>query len=198
MFSTKAQFLRTKVRASWDFSVTLLGKFAHGLASNIAKATHWLASHRPSWKRVGEILEPVQHFVIVAVTLTVAGVLVWYGWSEAKRRIVVLDPIGVPKQFVDSGLTSEVLTRRVREKLEEIQAINDSPSSRDQVSMSSDQAYPDIEVPETKLSLQVVVDLFRRLLGTEPQQLSGEITVTSRVAKAEFQCRLLRLGQLVQ
>lgn len=128
----------------------------------------------------------------------VLAVVVYLFW-DASRHYVVLDPIIVPKQFADSGLTSEVMTQRVREKLEEIQGTDESASStRDQLSMQADRDVPDIEIPETKLSLRLLSDVLRKFLNNEPKHLSGEITSSAYGGKMEIRSRVLRSGDPVQ
>jgi Tfp pilus assembly protein PilF len=131
-------------------------------------------------------------FIAVSVPLLV------YLFSEATRHVVVLDPIVVPRQFADAGFTSEVVTQRVREKIEEIQRANEFVSRKAEFSTQSDRAVPNIEIPETKLSLQVVSDVLRKLLHNEPKHLSGEITSTDTPGKMEIRCRMLQSGALVQ
>ncbi|HEX4576102.1 MAG TPA: tetratricopeptide repeat protein [Edaphobacter sp.] len=135
-----------------------------------------------------------QRLIFIAISIP----LLIYLFSEATRHVVVLDPIVVPRQFSDAGFTSEVMTQRVREKIEEIQRANEFVSRREELSSPGDRGLPNIEIPETKLSLQVVSDVLRKLLGNEPRHLSGEITSSDTPGKLEIRCRILQSGALVQ
>ncbi|HWW98950.1 MAG TPA: tetratricopeptide repeat protein [Edaphobacter sp.] len=132
------------------------------------------------------------------ILLAIAIPFAVYLFSEATRHVVVLDPIVVPRQFADAGFTSEVITQRVREKIEEIQRANEFISGREELSTQADRGLPDIEIPETKLSLQVVSDILRKVLRNEPKHLAGEITSSNVPGKMEIQCRILQSGALVQ
>jgi Tfp pilus assembly protein PilF len=142
------------------------------------------------WKQVS-----FKSLVLAAIIISSVAYLLWDG----TRHYVVLDPIVVPKQFADAGLTSEVMTQRVREKLEEIQGTDESASSsRDQLSMQADRDVPDIEIPETKLSLRSLSDVLQKFLNNEPKHLSGEITSLASSGKMEIRSRVLRSGEPVQ
>jgi tetratricopeptide (TPR) repeat protein len=141
------------------------------------------------WKQI-----TLKRFVVSIIGLP----LVVYLISDARRQVIILDPVVVPKQFVDSGLTSDVITERVKEKMEEIQRTNEYASSRAQLSMHDAQSLPNIEIPETKLSLQVVSDVLRKVLQNEPRHLRGEIISSNSNGSWEIRCSMLRSGDLIQ
>jgi tetratricopeptide (TPR) repeat protein len=90
------------------------------------------------------------------------------------------------------------MTQRVREKIEEIERANEFASRREELSTQSDRGLPNVEIPDTKLSLQVVSDVLRKLLRNEPQHLAGEITSSAGSGKMEIRCRILQSGALLQ
>ncbi len=160
------------------------------------------ASPRPSFhhtSRPRQLLQWLRKHITFQrlIFLSVSFPLLIYLFSEATRHVVVLDPIVVPRQFSDAGFTSEVMTQRVREKIEEIQRVNEFASRREELS-TSDRGLPNVEIPDTKLSLQVVSDILRKLLGNEPQHLAGEITSSTTPGKMEIRCRILQSGALLQ
>jgi hypothetical protein len=168
-----------------------------------SRSTHSPASLRPSShhsSRPRQLLQwlrehiTFQRLIVIAVSIP----LLIYLFSEATRHVVVLDPIVVPRQFSDAGFTSEVTTQRVREKIEEIQRANEFASRREELSTQTDRGLPNVEIPDTKLSLQVVSDILRKLLRNEPQHLAGEITSSTTPGKMEIRCRILQSGALVQ
>jgi hypothetical protein len=131
-------------------------------------------------------------FVTLGIPLAI------YLLTEVKRSVVVLDTIAAPKYFADSGLSSEALTRRVRQRLEEIERTDEEASPKAQLSTESNHELPDIEIPDTKISLQVVGDVLRKILGNEEKHLSGEIIYPNRSGKVEVRASMFTSGQFDQ
>lgn len=132
-----------------------------------------------------------------SVGFSVLGVslCVYLAW-ESSKPVVILDPVIVPKQLSDAGFTSDVATQRVKEKLEEIRTVVEAVPLQKILTSNADPSLPDIEIPETKISAQTVIDIFRNLLGNEPKHLSGEITSSEINGMVEVRCRLLQTGAL--
>ncbi|MBV9301681.1 MAG: tetratricopeptide repeat protein [Acidobacteriaceae bacterium] len=100
----------------------------------------------------------------------------WYVFTEARRDVIIIEVISVPKKYEELGFTSAVMTLRVVEQLQQLEQAVESRSTKDRLAQNADIDVPDIEVPETKLSLKTIVQLVQQALHDEPQHVRGEIT----------------------
>jgi len=132
---------------------------------------------------------------ISAIYLTIEQVL---------HARLVIEPIIVPKQLEDSGITAEVMSNRIRDALDRIEATagtsisEASPDSRPSIHrlnvqvahpsaqfiVPADQApYASVEVPGTKFDLNGLVQVILAVIQVrQPDTVSGEVTL-SRTAK---------------
>jgi hypothetical protein len=60
-------------------------------------------------------------FTVVAAPLLVR--LVFFVYRELTGKSWIIDPLSVPKEFADAGLTGEVFRSRIRDRLSEITAV---------------------------------------------------------------------------
>ena len=117
--------------------------------------------------------------VCAAIILTIQQVL---------HARLVIEPIIVPKQLEDSGITAEVMSNRIRDALDRIEATagtnireesSESRSSTPRFVVPSDQTpYASVEIPGTKFDLNSVVQLILSVLQFhQPDTVSGEVTL---------------------
>lgn len=94
---------------------------------------------------------------------------------EARRKTVVIEAISVPKQLDDAGYKPDVISAEIRDKSAEIEsAIIGTQAHKDNLDVREEK-LPDIEVPETKLSIRSIIQLVQYFTGKEPLHLSGEL-----------------------
>jgi len=184
--------MNERIKVVWTILANRLMPLTRGIANTARTVSRSRVVSWTWWERLSEILELLQRMILIPTALLFLVILFVYAWPNAKRRVVVLEPIAVPTHFTELGLTSEVLTRDVREKMQEIQDVSDWVSSQAQLSSLSEEEYPEVEIPETKVSPQLVVDLLRRIFGKEKQRLSGELVGEERSTKLEIRSRLFR------
>jgi tetratricopeptide (TPR) repeat protein len=130
-------------------------------------------------------------FAVVAIVLTC------YLTIDSRRNIVVLDSIGVPRTFLDAGITSEILDYRVREKILNIERTDESSAPKDVLQAPMDQGIANIEIPEAHVSIRVVEDTLRKLFHTEARHLSAAVAYTPTHEYATLQCRILKGDDIV-
>jgi tetratricopeptide (TPR) repeat protein len=117
--------------------------------------------------------------VCAAIILTIQQVL---------HARLVIEPIIVPKQLEDSGITAEVMSNRIRDALDRIEATagtnireesSESRTSTPRFVVPSDQTpYASVEIPGTKFDLNSVVQLILSVLQFhQPDTVSGEVTL---------------------
>ena len=80
---------------------------------------------------------------------------------------ILLDPLIVPKAMEDQGYTGLVAANRVADEIDRIEhTIRPKISARkDKFILASSETLPEVEIPETKLSLASVIGLLENFLG---------------------------------
>ncbi len=136
-----------------------------------------------SWKRA---------FWIVVAALVVIVVS-----REAFSSRVLIDPFVVPKSLTDQGYTSQVVANGVVDEIHRISTEVRTRVAKREVGFSSLSALPDLEVPETKLSLRAVVQFTLELLHTAPLRATGEIVGPPTGDGLQVTVRITRGGEPV-
>jgi tetratricopeptide (TPR) repeat protein len=128
-------------------------------------------------------LEKITPIQILLFILAVPFLL--YVYQEAHRDVLIIDPISVPKQFQEAGLTPEVMANRIGDELGEIEYATRTRMKKDNLALAQAVASTsDIEIPGTKLGLKTAVEITRSLIGVYPKHVSGDIAFAP-VAPAE-------------
>jgi tetratricopeptide (TPR) repeat protein len=146
----------------------------------------------------------VLHWLTSQVTFKGAAVLVTlaslalYLIMDSRRSVLVLDPISVPRQFSDAGLTAEIMAQRMRERIVEIQQTDEAASPKDQIRGSVDQTLPDIEIPEAHVSVHTVEDALRKIFHTEARHISVDFAYFEAKGLASLRCRILKGDEIVR
>jgi hypothetical protein len=115
---------------------------------------------------------------IVVVPLVIGFVVLLY--KEISRSLPIVEPFGVPKEFGDMGLTSEVIASRVRDKLRYIGKVARMKVLEEEDSFVLPKEVEltlDVEIPGTKIGVKVIVELLRALFGKYPTRISGDIVL---------------------
>lgn len=151
-------------------------------------ATHWVPlSIEAGWKVISTFARAAVIFLFcAAIYLTIQQVL---------HARLVIEPISVPKQFEDSGITGEVLSNRIRDVLNRIESTADSSIGEDspytraslhRFVVPSDQApYASVEVAGTKFDLNGIVQVILAVVQLhQPDTVSGEVTLSGAANSA--------------
>jgi tetratricopeptide (TPR) repeat protein len=136
------------------------------------QCSDWFRSNAPL---IAATLRTSLHIAKQSLLLLLAVYLCWYVWSEARRQIVVIDNISVPKQFDEVGLTSQVLTSRVRDALAQMESKIKTFKPKEQFSFGETPALFEFEIPETNFSVRTLVELAQQLFHSQPEHLHVEI-----------------------
>src|SRR3981081_3284267 len=121
---------------------------------------------RPVWQpdrnsRLVSFLMDVGKRVTFGRTLLAVLVLpvLFYIYREVTHDAVMIDPFTVPKQFEETGLTSEVVANRIGDALRQIETTTETRMKKDDLTSLRDEgSMPDVEIPGTKIGLKTVVE----------------------------------------
>jgi|HubBroStandDraft_3_1064219.scaffolds.fasta_scaffold70213_1 tetratricopeptide (TPR) repeat protein len=121
-----------------------------------------------------EIVKPL--FWMFAATIT--GLVLVESLTQVSRRdTIVLDAVTVPKLLIDRGYSPEVVAKRVRDRLDQIEHQVETTAPKNSVQLLSEVQLPEIDVPETKVSVKLVAQILQRLLNRTPAHVNAEITL---------------------
>src|ERR1700722_1947248 len=67
-----------------------------------------------TWRALGSLAR------ILVIALSLGAVI--YSYRELTRHTLIVEPIGVPKQYAEAGITPEVMANRIRDGLTDIEA----------------------------------------------------------------------------
>jgi superkiller protein 3 len=122
------------------------------------------------------------------VTLARAAIAVFvlplsfYTYKEVTRDVLVVDPITVPKQLEDAGLTPVVMADRVGDRMARIEIDTRTIMRKDKLtSVDNQEPTPDFEIPGTNLGLRTVIGTMRSIFGIYPKHISGDIVLPVRI-----------------
>jgi len=146
--------------------------------------------------------------VLFVAALAVVAI---YLCIDLRQFVIVLDPVNLPKEFSDAGISPEVMTERVREELKKIertQGVGNSSAQTQQTQPIAEDALPDlrltaenalskIEIPEAKISIGTLEVALREAFNTEVPHLSADLTYLPTTEVAKIRCRLLIEDQIV-
>lgn len=100
----------------------------------------------------------------------------YYVYREVTRDVLIIDPITVPKQFEEAGLTPQVMANRLGDRLQEIERSTQTSMKKDVMgALGEETAIPEVEIPGTKLGLKTIVDVGRSIFGRHPKHLGGDV-----------------------
>jgi len=110
---------------------------------------------------------------ITFITVILLFLMVFWGVAvDLWRRPIMLDPLIVPKSMEDQGYTGEAAANRVVAEIALIQKAATTPAPRSLFSTGDASQLPDIEIPETKLSVRSAINLVEDLLRLAPLRLA--------------------------
>ncbi|MGB9148374.1 MAG: tetratricopeptide repeat protein [Acidobacteriaceae bacterium] len=134
---------------------------------------------RPRWQLVlsKAPLAALRKFTLSRTLLAVFGVpLLLYIWREVRRDVLIIDPITVPKEWSESGMTPEAMAALVGDKMRQIETSTQTIMRKDQPTMVQDSA-PSIELPGTRFDLKALVDITRTVFGIYPRHVAGVVVL---------------------
>lgn len=142
----------------------------------------------PAWTTAADSLASVlRRITLRRLALAVIALpVLLYVYREATRDALIINPITVPRQFEDAGLTSEVMANRIGNSLRELELSAHSRQKQDSPISSQDLGSPpDIEIPGTGLGLKTGIQVVRAIFRIYPQQIDGDIAFPRPAAKED-------------
>jgi len=115
----------------------------------------------------------VRALIVNLAVLLGVGFAVVLMVAELRHRMLVLEPVTVPKALVELGLTPEGMARQLEERISAIRS--EARTFKQLQRLSPKWELPDIQIPETETSLRQVVDYLRAFLGRDATRIGGEV-----------------------
>lgn len=126
---------------------------------------------------------------VLFVSFIIAEILI----STFRSHSFDLQSIAVPNSLVENGLSAEVITRQLRDAIQEIHDSANTSSTKSTIDLAGEEI--NITIPKAGISIDSVATAVRRMLpGTLQHEVSGEITQTGT---AEFSIHLRINAKLV-
>lgn len=93
--------------------------------------------------------------------------------AELRQRMLVLEPVTVPKALTELGFSPEGMARQLEERISTIR--NEARTFKRLQRLSPKWELPDIQIPETETSLRQVMEYLRTFLGRDTTRIGGEV-----------------------
>lgn len=148
-------FARRLIRALYSFVRSLITSLLGEARSRISR------------------LSLFQGFLLSLVFVVGIGVV-----QELFNDNPVLEIVNVPKEFQDRGYTPDVVARRIKDKIAEIdKAVKGIQRQPYPFELAAYSPLPDLEIPEAKVSLKTAIFFVRRLLHLSPDRIIVDVTL---------------------
>lgn len=137
----------------------------------------WKISHYPR-KFLGWLHHKINGTRVTVLNLLVLLTVLAGAWaliSEVRREQIIIQPILVPDELENVGITGEVIARWIRDEIESVQKT--ASTTRRRALYISGEDLPDITVGNTGFTLRSVVGMARHLFSDTTKQVSGEIVI---------------------
>ncbi len=139
------------------------------------------------WQVAGQRASFALKVLTAFAGIMAAGALLVMAWQASRAEGVILEPISVPPDLVETGLTAEALATQLLDKLAALQARTESARAANTYAHNGDGDIAVI-IPSTGISIGELQSFLTRWLGHETR-ITGELVrtpaglvLTSRVA----------------
>jgi tetratricopeptide (TPR) repeat protein len=100
-------------------------------------------------------------------------------YLEYQKEVVLIDSFSVPSDLEQRGLNSHVIANDIADEISLMRRYaTDVKTTR--FSPTFNESFPDLEIPETKLSLNFVIQYLKETLGRAPTRINGEIVSSDK------------------
>jgi len=121
-------------------------------------------------------LRTVLSLFLLFLLLVVVGMLFY---SEYRKEMVLIDSFTVPADLEQRGLNSHVIASDIADEISLMRRYaTDVKTTR--FSPTFAEPFPDLEIPETKLSLKFVIQYIKEALGHAPTRINGEVITVDK------------------
>jgi hypothetical protein len=163
----KMTFIR-KHRSRFDTTArTPLPKIKFHKALNmLLRLLRVIASH--ILDSIGRLLK-VKVLIVISIVIVLGAII-----SEVAKDVVVIDPFTVPADIEKYGYSPTAVANKLADNLLVIRKADSSNKSR-AYALSAPDSLPSIEIPNTKVSLQFIIQYIRDFLNIETPKIGGEL-----------------------
>jgi tetratricopeptide (TPR) repeat protein len=132
-----------------------------------------------TWLSLRRALRWTKRIVAVMTVLPTALVVVWIlgviAMTTFRRHSMDLQSLTVPKALADDGLSAEVVTRQLRDAINDVHGQATTTMAKTDVELQAEATS--ITIPKAGVSIESVAATLRRLLpGSWQHEVSGEFT----------------------
>jgi tetratricopeptide (TPR) repeat protein len=146
---------------------TELGRGARRVPSEQPTGSSFLDFLETTTKIIGHLLVIL---LVVLVTFSIA--------ADVLNRRIIIDPVIVPKAMEDQGYTGVVAANRIASEIDRIERKTETLARKEKFDLKSE-SVPDVEMPETKLSLASTITFLENFLGIAPSHVGAELIFES-------------------
>jgi hypothetical protein len=147
--------------------------------TGLRQATESNRTERPARSSLLVLLESTTKFIGYVTVILLAGALVFRVVADMRNRPILIDSLSVPKTMEDEGYTGLVAANRLAAEIVRIEQTTKTIARKDKFNLASSERLPDIEIPETKLSIALAVGIVENFLGVAPPHVSVELILAS-------------------
>ncbi len=161
------------IKESGSRTLAALGRLLTRTNRGISRGLSRLR-HRRYMRRAALWLKALRSFSIDLGVVSLIIVAIFLILSEARREVIVIQPIEVPKHLSEAGYTPNVAARVVMGYVREIQEIAKTTMRRRSLEFSD--TMSNVILPETGFSIRTITDYLQSMLGDRSTQVWGEVT----------------------
>ena len=136
-------------------------------------------SERPTKSGLESLLARTTRFIGNAAVILLLAVVVSKIVTDMWNRPLLIDPLIVPKAMEDQGYTGLVAANRMADEIVRIEQATKTFAPKDKFMLAGSEPLPDIEIPETKLSLVSAIGFLEDFLHVAPPHVSAELIFES-------------------
>jgi tetratricopeptide (TPR) repeat protein len=127
-------------------------------------------------RSLGDLLQSAAQIMVSSFLVLVVIAIFARLVADKRNPPILIDAFGVPKTLEDRGYTGQVVASEVGEEIARIERTTRTSASKQDVTSASAESLAPIQIPETGLSLDVIIDFLEDFLHIAPRHLSGELT----------------------
>jgi len=140
-------------------------------------------SEQPTKSKFERLLERTTGFLGNTAVILLLAVVVSNIAADWWNQPILIDPLIVPKTMEDDGYTGSVAANRVADEMirieQDAQRAAQTSARKDKFIPAGSEPLPDIEIPETKLSLVSAIGFLEDFLHVAPPHVRAELIFES-------------------
>jgi len=105
--------------------------------------------------------------------------------QEIRNDNPVLDVVNVPEVFQKQGYTPDVVARRIKDQIRDVDAKEKVIVGQRLIQLATDSPLPDLQIPTANVSLKTTILFVRQLLRFSPDRITVDVMVDYPTADKE-------------